>query len=342
MEKVVLGLSGGVDSAVAAAELRARGFEVHGLFLDVGLGSAPKAQEVADALGIPLYIAPRAQALEEHVCSYFAQEYQNGRTPNPCVVCNPLVKFRTMVDYADEIGAPYLATGHYACTGKDAQGRALLLRAYSEKDQSYMLHRLRRETIARCIFPLGEMPDKAQVREKARAYALPSAESPDSMDICFIQDGDFAGWLEQRGIQTPPGDFVDEQGNVLGRHAGIHHYTVGQRRGLGIAAKGRLFVQRLDVPNNRVVLALHDVFQDSIRVENINYCAPEYAQHGPFRCEVRVRYSKKAAWATVYPEGNHARVVFETAVRAPAAGQAAVFYDDRIVIGGGFIASAEA
>lgn len=337
MEKIVLGLSGGVDSAVAAALLREQGFEVHGLFLELGLGGEEEAQRVADALGVPLHIAHRASELERHVCTYFAEEYRNARTPNPCVMCNPTVKFRAMADCADEIGARYLATGHYARIGQDAAGRALLLRARSDKDQSYMLHRLPREILARCIFPLGEAENKEAVRGLAREREIPVAGKRDSMDVCFIPDGDWCGWLEKRGVCLPVGNFVDENGNVLGRHKGIHHYTVGQRKGLGVAASGRLFVHALRPETGEVVLSLEDVFRKEIFVRNINYCAPEYAAHGAFACQVRVRYAKHADKATLYPQGTDARVVFEAPVRAPAAGQAAVFYDGEIVIGGGFI-----
>ena len=337
MEKVVLGLSGGVDSAVAAARLRDEGYEVHGLFLEVGLGGEADARRVADSLGIPLHIAHRAGELEQNVCAYFEREYCLGRTPNPCVVCNPTVKFRALIDYADEIGARYVATGHYARIGRDGEGRALLLRAQSPKDQSYMLCRLPREVLSRCLFPLGNTQGKDEVRAEAHGQALPIADKPDSMDICFVPDGDFAGWLEKRGVRLPEGDFVDEKGNALGRHRGIYHYTVGQRRGLGIAAEGRLFVHEIDVPGNRVVLSLRDPCRDEIVVRHINWCAPEYAANGPFACAVRVRYSKNAAEATVFPEGDGAHVAFASPVRAPAAGQAAVFYDGDIVIGGGFI-----
>ena len=337
MEKVVLGLSGGVDSAVAAALLREQGYEVHGLFLELGLGGTEDAQRVADKIGVPLHIAHRAAELEQHVCAYFADEYLHARTPNPCVVCNPTVKFRAMLDCADEIGARYLATGHYARIGHDREGRALLLRARSVKDQSYMLHRLPRAVLERCLFPLGEATDKEEVRALAREREIPVAGKNDIMDVCFIPDGDWSGWLERRGVKLPEGNFVDENGRVLGRHKGIHHYTVGQRKGLGVAAEGRLFVHELRPETGEVVLSLEDVFRREIFVRNINYCAPEYAADGPFACEVRVRYSKRADRAVVYPEGANARVVFEDAVRAPAAGQAAVFYDGDVVIGGGFI-----
>ena len=336
-EKVVLGLSGGVDSAVAAARLRDMGYEVHGLFLEVGRGGEEAAQHTADDLGIPLYIAHRREAFEQQICGYFADSFRNARTPNPCVMCNPLIKFRALTDYADEIGAAYVATGHYARTGHDAEGRALLRRARAEKDQSYMLYRLPRKTVARCVFPLGEAENKAEVRENAREIGLSVSEKPDSMDVCFIPDGDTQGWLERHGAACPPGNFVDETGKVLGRHKGIHCYTVGQRKGLGVAAEGRLFVHELRPETNEVVLSLEDVFRREITVRDVHYIALEYAENGAFTCEVRVRFSRRSDRATIYPDGTGARIVFEDAVRAPAAGQSAVFYDGDIVIGGGFI-----
>ena len=336
-EKVVLGLSGGVDSAVAAARLRDMGYAVHGLFLEVGLGGEEAAQHTADDLGIPLYIAHRREAFEQQICGYFADSFRNARTPNPCVMCNPLIKFRALTDYADEIGAAYVATGHYARTGRDAEGRALLRRARAEKDQSYMLYRLPRKTVERCLFPLGEAENKAEVRENAREIGLSVSEKPDSMDVCFIPDGDVQGWLERHGAACPPGNFVDETGKVLGRHKGIHCYTVGQRKGLGVAAEGRLFVHELRPETNEVVLSLEDVYRSEITVRDVHYIAPEYAENGPFTCEVRVRFSRRSDRATVYPDGKDARIVFEDAVRAPAAGQSAVLYDGDIVMGGGFI-----
>ena len=252
-------------------------------------------------------------------------------------MCNPLIKFRALTDYADEIGAAYVATGHYARTGRDAEGRALLRRARAEKDQSYMLYRLPRRTVARCLFPLGEAENKAEVRENAREIGLSVSEKPDSMDVCFIPDGDVQGWLERHGAACPPGNFVDETGKVLGRHKGIHCYTVGQRKGLGVAAEGRLFVHELRPETNEVVLSLEDVYRSEITVRDVHYIAPEYAENGPFACEVRVRFSRRSDRATVYPDGKSARIAFEDAVRAPAAGQSAVLYDGDIVIGGGFI-----
>lgn len=337
MKRVVLGLSGGVDSAVAASLLQEQGYEVHGLYLDMNLGGVEDARRVAESLDIPFHAARRADELEEHVCRYFADSYRNARTPNPCVVCNRKVKFKTLVEYADEIGAEYIATGHYARTGRDAQGRALLLRARSGKDQAYMLANLDRTVIERCIFPLGEAENKDAVRSFARAQGIPVHDKKDSMDVCFIPDGDWGGWLERRGVCLPEGNFVDPDGNILGEHKGIHRYTVGQRKGLGVAASGRLFVRELRPETNEIVLSLEDPHRDRIRLTDVNLCAPEYAGSGTFACAVRVRYSAHADPAHVTIDGTNAVVAFEKPVRAPAAGQFAVFYDGDIVIGGGFI-----
>ncbi len=338
MEKVVLGLSGGVDSAVAAARLCKQGLEVHGLFLELGFGGEEDARKTAEGLGIPFYAVHLKDKFEKEVCAYFAEEYRQARTPNPCVVCNPGIKFRALTDYAEEIGAPYIATGHYARTGRDPLGRVLLMRARSGKDQSYMLYRLSRETLGHCIFPLGDGEDKAHVREEARRLGLGASEKPDSMDVCFIPDGDTQGWLERHGAAGTEGNFVDTEGRVLGRHKGLHCYTVGQRRGLGVAAESRLFVRELRPETNEVILSFEEPFKSVIQVRDVHYIAPEYAENGSFRCEVRVRFSKNAVWAAVYPEGGDAaRVEFDKPARAPAKGQSAVFYDGDVVIGGGII-----
>lgn len=339
MEKVVLGLSGGVDSAAAALLLRQRGFEVHGLYLELGLGGEEEARRAADSLGIPLYIARKKEAFERTVCDYFKAEYRAGRTPIPCVVCNPAIKFRALAEYADQIGAAWLATGHYARVQRDSGGRALLRRGVSVKDQSYMLHRLPQEILSRCIFPLGEAESKRQIRDLAAEAGIPAAEKKDSMDLCFIPDGDWCGWLQAHGVRLPEGNFVDEEGRVLGRHRGVHCYTVGQRKGLGVAASGRLFVTELRPQTGEVVLSLQDPVRRELWVDDVHYILPEYGTGGPFPCEVRVRFSARSDPAVVHPSGSSARVVFETGVRAPAPGQAAVFYAGDCIIGGGFIRS---
>lgn len=341
MKKVVLGLSGGVDSAVAAARLKSEGFDVLGVFLELGLGGEEAAREVAQTLGIEFYTSHKKEQFEKTICAYFADEYRNGRTPNPCVICNPTIKFRTLMEYAEETGAEYLATGHYARVGWDNKNRALLLRASTAKDQSYMLYRLPREVIARCIFPLGGMEDKSIVRDEARTLNLDVSDKPDSMDVCFIPDGDVPGWLENHGAGCPTGNFVDNTGRVLGRHNGIHCYTVGQRRGLGISADKRLYVSELKSDTEEVVLSCQeDIYRREIGVIHTHYIAPEYTENGVFECEVRIRFSKKAECARVYPlTDNTAKVIFNAPVKAPAKGQSAVFYDGDVVIGGGFINS---
>lgn len=338
MHKVVVGLSGGVDSAVTAAILKEAGYEVHGLFLDFGLTSPDDARKVADDLGIYFHVKYLKDALEANVCAYFINEYKNARTPNPCIVCNPTVKFKALIALADKIGAEKIATGHYARTGMDSRGRPLLLKADSPKDQSYMLCRLPREYVGRILFPLGAFKNKDEVRAKAREFGIFIASKPDSMEICFVPDGDYTDFMEKRGITMPEGDFVDENGKILGRHSGLQHYTVGQRKGLGIAAEGRLFVHKLDIPKNQVVLSLNDVYSSEIKIHSVNYIAPEYAEGGkPFEADVKVRYSKGANRAVIYPDGDSARITFDPPVRAPASGQSAVFYDGDILIGGGFI-----
>jgi len=337
MENVVLGLSGGVDSAVAATRLREMGYAVQGLFLDLGLGGQETAQRTADELGIPLTVLDWQQPFEQTICTYFARAFQQAQTPNPCILCNPLIKFRALTAYADEIGAAHIATGHYARIGWDDQQQALLLRSRSTKDQTYMMYRLSRETLARCIFPLGDAANKDEVRAAAREQGLTAADQPDSMDICFIPDGDLHGWLERHGAACPPGNFVDTEGQVLGQHNGLHCYTVGQRKGLGVASTGRLFVRELRPETNEVVLSLEDVYANEVSVAQTHYILPAYATKEAFACDVRVRFSQRSDRATVYPAGDTARVVFEQAVRAPTKGQSAVFYDGDIVIGGGFL-----
>lgn len=340
-QKIVLGLSGGVDSAVSARLLLAQGYAVHGLFMDTGMGGAGEAQRTADALGIPLYIAPVAVRFSQEICGYFQDAYQHARTPNPCVVCNRRLKFDLLCRYADEIGAPWIATGHYARIARGTDGQVQLLRACSPKDQSYMLAWLPPEVLERCVFPLGELPDKQAVRALARESGLEVHDKKDSMDLCFIPDGDWTGWLERAGAALPPGNFIDETGRVLGQHQGLHRYTVGQRKGLGVPASGRLFVHALRPETNEVVLSLRDVYARAITVSDVNLCAPEYAAHGSFACDVRVRYSKSSTRGTVTVDGARARVVFEQPVRAPAIGQFAVWYDGERVIGGGFIEETE-
>lgn len=328
--KLVLGLSGGVDSAVAAKLLLAEGFDVFGLYLDIaGEASREDAKAAAANLGIPLKIADISAELEEKVCRPFVAAYLRGETPNPCILCNPNVKFKTLLEYADNIGAEYISTGHYA---RAIDGR--LYKGKPDNDQSYMLCRLNKEQLCRLILPLGAY-SKAEVRRLAERFGLPCAHKAASMEICFVPDKDYGAYIEARGIVPPEGNFVDESGKVLGRHRGIHRYTVGQRRGLNIAVGKRIFVSEIRPETNEVVLSDgEELFVYSVRVTDVNWLVP---QNDKFKADVRVRHSKVSSPATVEPTETSAKVLFDEPVRAPTKGQSAVFYIGDEVICGGFI-----
>lgn len=327
--KVVLGLSGGVDSNLAGRLLLERGYAVHGLYLDNGVGDPAPARRAAAELGIPFAVRDIRADLEEKVCKPFAAAYLAGRTPSPCALCNPLVKFFALLDEADKVGAQWVATGHYA---RAEGGR--LLRGQAANDQSYMLARLTREQLERCVFPLGEY-EKSQVRAMARDFGLAAADRPDSMEICFIPDDDYAAWLERRGCAAPPGNFVDPQGNVLGRHGGVHRYTLGQGSGLGISGPHKYYVSAIRPETNEVVLSDgSDLFTHQVEVEGLNLLAAEL----PSRVTARFRHSRTETAATLEPlEGGGVLVHTDEPVRAPTPGQLAVFYDGQAVAASGWI-----
>lgn len=328
--RVVLGLSGGVDSAVAARLLQQRGFEVFGLYLDIaGEASREDAKSVAEKLGISIKIVDIATELEDKVCRPFVEAYLRGETPNPCILCNPNVKFKTLIEYADSIGAEYISTGHYA---RAIDGH--LLKGKPENDQSYMLSRLKKEQVARLVLPLGDYT-KEEVRFLAEDFKLPVAHKPASMEICFIPDQDYGAYIEKRGIIPPEGNYVDESGKILGRHKGIHRYTIGQRRGLNISAGKRIFVSSIRPDTNEVVLSDGDeLFTAGISVRDVNWLV---SQTTVFKADVRVRHSKVSTMAEITPNGDTAELRFVEPVRAPTKGQTAVFYNGDEVIGGGFI-----
>ena len=337
MEKAVVGISGGVDSAVCAARLKARDFDVTGVFLDSGHQPPEAARAVCEQLDIPFITEDITALLEERVIRPFAQGYNSGVTPNPCVLCNPTVKFPALAKVADRIGARRIATGHYAAL----ETRDRVTRLYQGKpgrDQSYMLYRLlsMQGILQRCLFPLCD-DDKDTVRADARALGLDAAEAPDSMDVCFVQDGGYAEYVERLGCGTPPGDFVDADGAVLGRHEGIHRYTIGQRRGTGISSDSRLFVTRLDARRNQVTLGGEDrLYPESITAGHL-ILSPGVTL--PFEADVRVRIGSEAARAAVTPlSGGRALITFtQKPARAPTPAQSAVFYIDNMVAGGGII-----
>ena len=329
--KVVLGFSGGVDSAVSAALLRRAGWEVCGLYLDNTDENARRdAVETAEFLSIPLEIRDVRAELERAVCAPFCASYLRGETPNPCILCNPAVKFRALLETADRLGAEAIATGHYA----RAEGGALY-KGRRANDQSYMLCRLRREQLSRLVLPLGGM-EKTETRALAEELALPVAHKKDSMEICFIPDKDYVGWLSRRGELPGPGAFVFH-GETIGRHEGIIRWTVGQRIP-GLHDGRKLYVKRIDAAANSIELALwEELFRHELTARDFNWLIDE--PQGPIRAAVRVRHTKweePRCTATPAADGS-VRIVCDEPVRAPAPGQSAVLYDGERALGGGFI-----
>ena len=329
--KVVLGFSGGVDSAVCAALLRRAGREVVGVYLDNTDEKARQdAVDTAAFLSIPLEIVPIAAELEEKVCAPFCASYLRGETPNPCILCNPAVKFKTLLAIADRLGAEAIATGHYA----RAEGGALY-KGRPSNDQSYMLCRLRREQLSRLVLPLGGL-EKRETRALAEQFELPVAHKKDSMEICFIPDKDYVGWMSRRGPLPPPGDFIFH-GQLVGRHEGVFNWTVGQRIP-GLHEGRKLYVARIDAETNRIELALwEELFKTEFLARDYNWLIDTPA--APLRASVRVRHTKweePACTATPQSDGS-VRIECDEPVRAPAPGQSAVLYDGERVLGGGFI-----
>jgi tRNA-specific 2-thiouridylase len=348
-ERVVVGMSGGVDSSVAAALLVEAGFEVIGVTMHLAgsesrccsLDDADDARRVADRLGIRFYVANYRDRFREEVILPFADAYLAGRTPIPCVACNKRFKFDHLLERARALGAGGVATGHYARIARDpASGEARLLRGVDRrKDQSYFLFNLAPAQLGRARFPLGHLT-KDEVRERARALGLATAEKPESQEICFVPDGDYAGVVGALRPEALPGEgeIVDEAGRVLGRHEGIHHFTVGQRRGLGLASPAPLYVKRIDAAGNRVVVGPADSLRaPAARVEELSWVSGR-APEAPFRAEVQIRYRHEPAAGEVAVQADgSARVAFDEPVRALAPGQAAVFYQGDRVLGGGWI-----
>ncbi len=335
-KKVVLGLSGGVDSAAAALTLKRGGWEVHGVWLDLGFGSPEQARTAAAQLGIGFSVFDAAAAHEALVREPFARAYGEGRTPNPCALCNPAVKLPSLLRAAEALGAEKIATGHYAAL-EERGGRPCLRRSGGDKDQSYMLALVGPELLARLLLPLTGHT-KPEIRALAAEAGLRNADAPDSQDICFIPDGDYGAWLERRGEGLPAGDFTDAFGHVLGRHRGLHRYTVGQRRGLGIASDRRLYVCALRPEDNTVVLGPEEALMtEEIRVSGIRWGAMAPAK-APFRCEVKPRSRPQRFGALVTPGEAGLAIRFDRPLRRPAPGQIAVGYDEAgFVLFGGTI-----
>ena len=332
MSKVVLGFSGGVDSAVSAELLKKQGFQVYGLYLDnTDEAARLAAVTAAEQRGIDLKVLDVKAQLEERVCRPFTEAYLRGETPHPCILCNPTLKFKSLMEYADAVGAEFVATGHYA---RAAGGR--IYKGRPANDQSYMLCRLTRQQAERALFPLGDY-EKAQVRQLAEELGLPAAHKPDSMEICFIPDKDYIGWLSRRAAMPPEGDFVFH-GQVVGRHEGIHRYTVGQRRP-GLMDGRKVYISRIDPVSNQIELALwEELFQTEVTARDFNWLIEP--PRSPICASVRVRHTK---WenppCSAVVEGDRVRIRCVEPVRAPAAGQSAVLYDGDQLLGGGFIVS---
>ena len=329
--KIVLGLSGGVDSAVAARLLRDRGYEVHSVYLDNGVGDPAPARETAAALGLPFRVFDIRNALNAKVCRPFYESYLRGETPSPCALCNPSVKFPVLLAVADELGAAHVATGHYA---RAEDGR--LLRGRPANDQSYLLARLTAAQLERIVFPLGGY-EKTEVRALAEAAGLSVAKRPDSMEICFIPDDDYAAWLESYGPTPPPGDFVDGAGRVLGRHKGIHHYTLGQGRGLGVSGPHKYYVSSICPDVDQVVLSDgSDLFAQSDLCRDDNWLTSP--PNAPAAVTARFRHSKDETAVILHVQDDGSLLAkAQTPVRAPTPGQLAVFYDGDAVVCSGWI-----
>ena len=334
--KLILGLSGGVDSAVSAALLR-ENYDVSCVFLDIGLGGGEAAAALADSLSLPFRTVDIRDRLEHFVCADFQREYLAGRTPLPCARCNPLVKFPSLIEAAEAEGAQYVATGHYARVTAGPDGRTLLRKGMPANDQSYMLARLTQTVLHRVVFPLGGY-EKTQVRALAEELGLSVAKKPDSMEICFIPDGDYAAWLDRRGATPPPGDFIDKDGEVLGRHKGYHHYTIGQGRGLGVSGPHRYYVSAIDPARNTVTLSDgSDLMAREVLCARPNWIAVDGLAE-PLAVTVRLRHSRTETPATILPlAGEQVEVRLEEPARAPTPGQLAVFYDGDVVLGSAWI-----
>ena len=344
MKKVVVGMSGGVDSSVAAYLLKEQGYDVIGVTMQIwqeedvctveenggccGLSAVEDARRVAAALGIPYY-----------VMDYFADSYVNGQTPNPCIACNRYVKWEALLKRSISIGADFIATGHYARVEQLSNGRYALRRsATAAKDQTYALYNLTQEQLKRTLMPVGEYT-KEEVRVIAEKIGLLVADKPDSQDICFVQDGNNAAFIEEHtGKKASEGNFVTSDGTVIGRHKGIIHYTVGQRKGLGLALGYPAFVLEIRPETNEVVIGTYEESLTTVvRAKQLNFMSVEDLKE-PLRVFAKIRYNHKGAWCTVErTKEDEVTCCFEEPQRAVTPGQAIVFYDGEYVLGGGTI-----
>lgn len=355
-KKVVVGMSGGVDSSVAAYLLKQQGYDVIGVTMQIwqdeeeiknqenggccGLSAVDDARRVATTLDIPYYVMNFKNEFKSSVMDYFVKEYLDGRTPNPCIACNRYVKWESLLKRSLDIGADYIATGHYARIIQLENGRYTLKRSVTDaKDQTYALYNLTQYQLAHTLMPVGDY-EKDRIREIAKEINLPVAHKKDSQEICFIPDNDYAAFIEREaGDQVPKeGNFIDTNGNVLGKHKGITHYTIGQRKGLNLAFGKPVFVTEIKPDTNEVVLGDNaDVFSQELFCNQINFMAVEEL-YEPKRVLAKIRYSHKGTYCLIEKvEDDCIKCTFEEPVRAVTKGQAVVFYENDYVFGGGTI-----
>ena len=346
-KKVLLGMSGGVDSSVSAILLKEAGYDVIGTTLELYGGSCCNistnldAKKVCEKIGIPHFTFNYTEEFKKYVVDDFIDCYSNCKTPNPCIECNKHLKFGVMYEKAKQLGCEYIATGHYAKTEfDDKYGKIVLKKAKNlAKDQSYVLYNIPSDILPKVLFPLGNFNSKDEIRQIAREHELVVANKPDSEDICFIPDGNYKTFLENNSNLKPKqGNIVDKNGNILGKHKGLYYYTIGQRKGLGISYKVPLFVTGFNKNRNEVIVGeMEDLFKKEMEVCNVNLLLIDKLEN-EMKVSVKTRYSSKQANATISPlENGNIKVEFDEPQKSLTPGQSAVFYIDDIVLGGGKI-----